>query len=122
MCTDVTSLITCTCKLLVIDVFSSFLASILSGGRGTIKAFVGLLEHVGRQVEIENDTISSMKKSTEGDVQNNLEELVEAVHSNIQDLLQTAAHSLSKDRDLLIRTNHMAWHMIQQVFLHVHVT
>lgn len=107
------------------DVFSSFVTSILSGGRDIIKAFVGLLEHVGREVEKEDEGILSVKKSQEGDVDvqsedNTLKELMEAVHSNIQDLLQTA-QSLSKDRDPLITTNHMAVNVIQQVFTHVHV-
>ena len=69
----------------------------LDGGRDTIRAFVSLLEHVKRKMERDDDMIL---KSQEGGVgvereDNILEELMEAVHSCVQDLLQTA-HSSSK--------------------------
>lgn len=75
----------------------------LDGGRDTIKAFVGLLEHVKRKMERDDDMIL---KSQEGGVgvereDNILEELMEAVHTCVQDLLQTA-HSSSKSSAPLI--------------------
>lgn len=76
---------------------SSFPTSVLDGGRDTIKAFVGLLDHVRRKMERDDDMTL---KSQEGvQREDNIEELMEAVHSCVQHLLQTA-HSSSKSRTL----------------------
>ena len=86
---------------------SFFHTSVLDGGRDTIKAFVGLLEHVKRKMERDDDMIL---KSQEGGMEvqredNILEELMEAVHSCVQDLLQTA-HSSSK---AMTYSSHLIW-------------
>lgn len=87
--------------LIVADLSSPFHTSVLDGGRDTIKAFVGLLEHVRMMMERDDHmTLKSQEGGVEVQREDNiLEELMEAVHSCVQDLLQTA-HSSSKSKAL----------------------
>ena len=97
---------------MVVDMSSRFHTSVLGGGRDTIKAFVGLLEHVRRTMERDDHmTLKSQEGGMEeGKEDNVLEELMEALHSCVQDLLQTA-HSSSKSKALPFL------HLTQQMFI-----